>query len=134
MRAGAMRTRRFSRRGFWRGGWPLAAAIALCPLSSVPADAQVSTAKPITIKTKTPKTNAAKFAGTVLHANIAQITVRGKDNEMVVRTFPLSKEVSEQMQKIVDSGGYQYGDKVIVTYDPVSNTALKIKGKPSKPI
>jgi hypothetical protein len=38
------------------------------------------------------------------------------------------------MQKIVDKGGYQYGDKVTVYYDPQSHTALKIKGKPSRPL
>jgi hypothetical protein len=38
------------------------------------------------------------------------------------------------MQTIVDKGGYQYGDKVTVFYDPTSKKALKIKGKPSKPV
>ena len=125
---------RFSCKGFWRDSLLLAAAIALYSLSSVPAHAQVDTAKPVITKTKIPKTNRAKFEGTVLHANIAQITVRGKDNEMVVRTFSLSQSVSSRMQAIVDRGGYQYGDRVTVYFDPATNTALKIKGKPSKPI
>jgi hypothetical protein len=38
------------------------------------------------------------------------------------------------MQQIVDKGGYQYGDKVTILYDPASQKALKIKGKPSKAI
>ena len=38
------------------------------------------------------------------------------------------------MQKIVDSGGYQYGDKVTVLYEPATSKAIKVKGKPSKPI
>jgi hypothetical protein len=38
------------------------------------------------------------------------------------------------MQQIVDKGGYQYGDKVTVFYDPSSEKALKVKGKPSKSI
>jgi hypothetical protein len=38
------------------------------------------------------------------------------------------------MQQIVDKGGYQYGDKVTVLYDPTSQKALSVKGKPSKPI
>jgi len=36
------------------------------------------------------------------------------------------------MQKIIDKGGYQYGDKVTVYYDPATRKAMKIKGKPSK--
>jgi hypothetical protein len=36
------------------------------------------------------------------------------------------------MQKIIDKGGYQYGDKVTVLYDPSSQKAVQVKGKPSK--
>ena len=92
------------------------------------------TAKPIVVKQKEPKTNLAKFEGTVMHANIAQITVRGKDNELAVRTFPLSQPLSAAMQIVIDRGGFQYGDKVTILYDPVSGVAQKIKGKPSKPV
>jgi hypothetical protein len=38
------------------------------------------------------------------------------------------------MQKIIDTGGYQYGDKVTVFYEPATLKAIKFKGKPSKPI
>jgi hypothetical protein len=38
------------------------------------------------------------------------------------------------MQKILDAGGYQYGDKVEILYTPGSTVALRIQGKPSKPI
>jgi hypothetical protein len=69
-----------------------------------------------------------------MHANIAQITVRAKGNDMAVRTFPLSEAATAKMQQIVDKGGYQYGDKVTVLYDATSLKALKVKGKPSKPI
>jgi hypothetical protein len=37
------------------------------------------------------------------------------------------------MQKIVDKGGYQYGDKVTIYYNPSTMQAMKVKGKPSKP-
>lgn len=92
------------------------------------------TTRPIVVKQKKPKSNLAKFQGTVMHANIAQITVRGKDNELAVRTFPLSTELGGKMQRIIDRGGYQYGDRVTVLYDPASGVAQKIKGKPSKPV
>ena len=90
--------------------------------------------KPIVIKQKPVKQEVATFKGTVMHADIAQITVRGIENELAIRTFPLSRAVSEKMQQIIDRGGYQYGDKVTIVYDPATQSALKIKGKPSKPL
>lgn len=75
-----------------------------------------------------------KFEGTVINSNNVIITVRGKENELAVQTFTLSQEARDKMQKIIDKGGYQYGDKVTVFYDPATNQALKIKGKASKPI
>ncbi len=112
----------------------LAASGALLLAAPGPAQQTADTARPIVVKQKKPKTNLAKFQGTVMHANIAQITVRGKDNELAVRTFPLSTELGGKMQRIIDRGGYQYGDKVTVLYDPASGVAQKIKGKPSKPV
>jgi len=111
-------------------------------ISSLPGAAQssvtpstVDTARPIAVKSEKPKhAGTAKFEGYVQHANIAQITVRAKGNELDLQTFPLSQAASQKMQKIVDKGGYQYGDKVTIFYDPVTMRALKVKGKPSKPI
>lgn len=97
----------------------------------------VSEAAPIVVKALTPKpkpTGLQKFEGYVVHANVAQVTVRAKGNDLGIQTFPLSQTVAAQMQKIVDQGGYQYGDKVTVYYDPTSLTAMKIKGKPSRPL
>ena len=96
----------------------------------------VDTAAPIIVSAVKPKPKAgvAKFEGFVMHANIAQITVRAKGNDMAVRTFPLSEPAIAKMQQIVDKGGYQYGDKVTVLYDSTSLKALKVKGKPSKAI
>jgi hypothetical protein len=96
----------------------------------------VDTAVPIIVSAVTPKPKpgVAKFEGFVMHANIAQITVRAKGNDMAVRTFPLSDPAIAKMQQIVDKGGYQYGDRVTVLYDSTSLKALKVKGKPSKAI
>jgi hypothetical protein len=97
----------------------------------------VDTAVPIIINTIKPKSKTlgmGKFEGYVMNANVAQITVRAKGNDMSLQTFALSRQVSDKMQTIVDKGGYQYGDKVTVYYDPTTKQALKIKGKPSKPI
>ena len=95
------------------------------------------TAAPIIIAAVKPKpkqTGLDKFEGFVMHANIAQITVRAKGNDLAIQTFPLSREVSAKMQQIIDKGGYQYGDKVTILYEPATLRAMKIKGKPSKPL
>ena len=97
----------------------------------------VDTAVPIIVNTIKPKSKTAglgKFEGYVMNANLAQITVRAKGNDLGLETFALSEQVSAKMQTIIDKGGYQYGDKVTVYYDPTTKKALKIKGKPSKPV
>lgn len=96
----------------------------------------VDTAVPIIVKAVRPKTTngLAKFEGFVMHATNVAITVRAKDNELSIRSFSLSEAASAKMQKIIDKGGYQYGDKVTVLYDPDSQKAMKIKGKASRPL
>ena len=95
----------------------------------------VSEAAPIVAKIVTPKhkdSGTPKFEGYVMNANLAQITVRAKGNDLGIQTFVLNQDTAAKMQKIIDKGGYQYGDKVTVYYDPQSKQAVKIKGKPSK--
>jgi hypothetical protein len=127
-----------------RFGLPL--MLAAAGIVSSPAAAQgpatvpvivAETAAPIivgAVKPKPKNTGLDKFEGFVMHANNAQITVRAKGNDMAIRTFPLSQAASDKMQKIIDKGGYQYGDKVTVYYVPATSQAIKFKGKPSKPI
>jgi hypothetical protein len=123
-----------------------AAALVMTGVSSAPLRAQVpelvkpiiiDTAVPIIINTIKPKSKTeglGKFEGYVMHANTVQITVRAKGNDMSLQTFALSERASAEMQTVVDKGGYQYGDKVTVYYDPTSLKALKVKGKPSRPL
>jgi hypothetical protein len=97
----------------------------------------IDTAVPIIVNTIKPKSKTeglGRFDGYVMHANTVQITVRAKGNDMSLQTFALSERASAEMQTIVDKGGYQYGDKVSVYYDPTSLKALKVKGKPSRPL
>jgi hypothetical protein len=118
----------------------LLAAVAACSAAyanaQVPApvvSAAVDTAVPIVVGIIKPhKVSQPKFEGTVVNATVAQITVRAKGNDMAIQTFTLSEAASAQMLAIIDKGGYQYGDKVTVFYDPDSKKALKVKGKPSK--
>jgi hypothetical protein len=105
------------------------------PATTVPV--VVDTAVPIIVAAVKPapkNVGLVKFQGYVMNANSAQITLRDKKNELAIRTFPLSQQMSAKMQKIVDKGGYQYGDKVTVYYDPSTEQARNFKGKPSNPI
>ena len=97
----------------------------------------VSEVAPIVVNAVKPKpqaTGTVKFEGYVMHANVAQVTVRAKGNDMTIETFALSQPVATKMQQIIDKGGYQYGDKVTVYYDAQTREAVKIKGKPSRPL
>ena len=120
-----------------------ALAAGLIALAAVAASAQVpasvavpviETAVPIIVGTLKPNKGPQppKFEGTVINATVAQITVRAKGNDMAIQTFPLAPDASAKMLQIIDKGGYQYGDKVTVFFDPDSKKALKVKGKPSK--
>ena len=134
------------KRNFKATGFGLTLMLAAAGIFSSPAAAQgpatvpiivAETAAPIIVSAVKPKpkpTGLDKFEGFVMHANNAQNTVRAKGNDMAIRTFPLSPTASEKMQKIIDKGGYQYGDKVKVYYDPATSQAMMFKGKPSKPI
>jgi hypothetical protein len=119
----------------------LLAAISFAPAPARAQDPVVipivaDTAVPMIINAIKPKTNAnglAKFQGTVMNANIAQITVRAKGSDMSIQTFSLSQQASAKMQHMVDKGGYQYGDKVTVMYNPSTRQAVSVKGKATKP-
>ena len=96
-----------------------------------------SEAAPIIIAAVKPKpkpNGLSKFVGTVLNANSVQITVKSLGNDLSIQTFPLSEAASAKMQVVIDKGGYQYGDKVRLEYDPQSLRVMKFKGKPSKPL
>lgn len=93
----------------------------------------VDTATAIIVSAVKPKpTGLVKFEGYVVNANQLQLTVRDRNNETALRTFTLGEKAVTQMQKVVDKGGYQYGDKITVYYDPSNLKAVKFKGKPSR--
>jgi len=133
-------------KGFFKtAGFAAPAALAAAAFFPPPAAAQVpvvvpvvvDTAVPILVNAVKPKPKAnglVKFEGIVMNANTAQITARDKKSELTIQTFALSEQASAKMQQIVDKGGYQYGDKVTIYYNPSTMQAMKFKGKPSKPI
>jgi hypothetical protein len=112
----------------------LVAASAVCA-AAVPARAQVTTAPVINAKSvRAKETKPTKTRFQVLHMMSTAIQVQSLVNEREIHTFTYSDAIRDQMQKLLDQGGYQYGDKVLIEYQPGTDVALKIKGKPSKPI
>ncbi len=70
----------------------------------------------------------------VVHADSHSIIVREQSNGMAIHTFNFAPELQDKMQAMLDSGGFQYGDKISILYMPGQTVALRIHGKPSKPL
>jgi len=111
-------------------------------LSATPARAQAPgplIAAPIIVKTldaiaskRGANAKGEWLKGEVIHADAQSIIVSEPDNERMIHTFTISPTLKDQMQAIVDRGGYQYGDKVKILHQHGQTVALKVSGKPSK--
>jgi hypothetical protein len=103
--------------------------------ASAPAPAQEVTRQIIPIKPlHPPNEKPVKFRFQVLRMMTTAIQVQSVADEREIHTFAYSDQIRDQMRNLLDQGGYQYGDKVVIEYRPGTEVALKIKGKPSKPI
>ena len=124
----------------------LIAAAALA-ISASPAHAQAveaaeaaEVAAPIiskVISTVAPKkrTQDGWLKAEVIRADANTIIVSERDNERMIHTYTYGPQIKDKMQAMADKGGYQYGDKVSILVSPENTTvALKIFGKPSKPL
>ncbi|MGC2421518.1 MAG: hypothetical protein WA405_07700 [Candidatus Acidiferrales bacterium] len=69
----------------------------------------------------------------VIHADAHSIVVREEIDMRMIHTFTYAPAVQAQMLKIINQGGYQYGDKVKILHQQGQIVALAIIGKPSKP-
>jgi hypothetical protein len=81
-----------------------------------------------------PKPQGNWLKAEVIHADSNTIIVREQANGMMIHTFNFALELKDKMQAILDHGGFQYGDKVSILFQPGQTVALKIHGKPSKPL
>ena len=118
--------------------------IAVFAIAATPARAQdpvstaVAVAAPIIVHTivspKKKQPSGTWMKAEVLHADNTSMVVSEQGNERMIHTFTYSDELKAKMQKIIDTGGYQYGDKIKIQYTPGHTVALKIHGKPSKPV
>ena len=121
----------------------LIASAGMLAISAPPARAQVveaaAVAAPIVVNVVN-KVSAKKNPGSnwlkaeVVHADSRSIIVREQGNETMIHTFTYAPRIQDRMQNLEDKGGYQYGDKIKIQYMPGQTVALKIDGKPSKPL
>jgi hypothetical protein len=110
------------------------AVFAAFSLAAISAHAQTTSA-PIVIKSgPAPEKKPVKAHFEVLRMMVNAIQVRNPENIREIHTFTYSDHVRSRMQSIFNSGGFQYGDKVVIHYVPGTEVALDIQGKPSKPI
>lgn len=109
------------------------AAFAGVALASVPAArAQMSSNPPIVVKQKAKKPVWLKAE--VIHADSHTLMVREEANTLNVHTFTYADKAQKKMEKVLDAGGYQSGDRIKVLWMAGGSEALDIKGRPSKAI
>lgn len=117
------------------------AAFALSGASA--ARAQMTPTAPIVVRSPKSTSNSSSSAtvpsgsqtwmnAEVLHADLNSMVVSEQGNERTIHTFTYTDKVKTKMQKIINAGGYQYGDRIRIRYVPGNTVALKIHGKPSK--
>lgn len=105
----------------------LALSLLLVFAAASPAQFRVKTkkGKPTELKPVT-----AKFEGEVLFMTRVAITVRGRENTNLVRTFTYDHKLAEEMTKFLDKNEpYQFGDRIEIEFVEGTDQALKIKGK-----
>jgi hypothetical protein len=120
----------------------LAGALAFSgsPAHAQAAQAAAAVVAPIVVKVLDAVTPQSKpkdsnwLKAEVVHADSHTIIVREQKNGMAIHTFNFAPELQDRMQGILDRGGFQYGDKVSILYMPGQTVALRIHGKPSKPL
>ena len=113
-----------------------AAALAISALIAVPASySQTSTPAPIAVRQTKPKpAKAVWLKAEVVHSDRTTIIVRERANPVAIHTFTYSAGLQPKMENWANQGGFQPGDKVKILYDPGQSVALKVHGKPSKPL
>lgn len=91
----------------------------------------------ISAVTKQHHANGSWLRAEVVHFDANSIVVREQGNDMAIHTFNFTPELQGKMQALAGRGGYQYGDRVKILLQSTQTgelVALKIHGKPSKPL
>lgn len=100
-------------------------------ISGQPAAAQTAVSSPVVVQQLSPKPIWLKAE--VIHFDSNAITVREVGDERMIHTFTYGPHAQSDIQKALNNGGYQYGDKVKIRYKQGQTVALSIHGKASKP-
>ena len=111
-------------------GFLVALALAAM-ISGAPVAAQTAVSSPIVVQQTSPKPIWLKAE--VIHFDSNIIMVREVNDERMIHTFTYAASAQSQVQKALNAGGYQYGDKVKIRYKQGQTVALAIHGKWSKP-
>jgi hypothetical protein len=101
-------------------------------ISARPAAAQTTTTSPVMVKEVSPKPIWLKAS--VIHFDSNSIVVREEADERMIRAFTYAPRMQSQIQKVLNDGGYQFGDKVKIRYNRGQTVALAVHGKASKPL
>ncbi len=111
----------------------VAAAAAAAAAANVVAPVVVKVVDAVTRKKEIPE-GSNWLKAEVVHADSHTIIVREQKNGMAIHTFNFAPELQDKMQAMLDRGGFQYGDKISILYMPGQTVALRIHGRPSKPL
>jgi hypothetical protein len=109
--------------------------LAVASLCAGSARAQMDTSDPIVVRTPSTVSPTVKgnwLKAEVIHADSTTMVVREQGNSRMIHTFTFAPEIKDRMQAIYNAGGYQYGDKVRILYNPGETVARRIQGRPSK--
>lgn len=120
--------------------YKLIAVLVLTIGALLPVHGQTGVSAPIVVRSSTPTATATPsvkgnwLKAEVIHADSNSMVVREQGNGLVIHTFTFTPDLHTKMQKVLDQGGYQYGDKVQILYQHGQTVALRVRGKPSKPL
>lgn len=87
---------------------------------------------PVALATRKSRTKTVVYRGAVVHFDSVSITLRDPKDPLLLRTFSYSLALRERVAKLLETGGYEYGQVVRIRYEPGTSVALAILGKPKK--
>jgi hypothetical protein len=114
----------------------LSAALAgIAAFAASASSAQTTVSAPLVVRQSPPKpAKSVWLKAEVVHADRASMVVRERGDLVAIHTFTYSTQLKTKMESLADQGGFQPGDKVKILYQPGQSVALKLHGKPSKPL
>ena len=102
----------------------LALSAAILPAVSAPAASAPASPPPAPQSEKLLKTHFV-----VVQMLSQSIQVRSLTDMREIHTFSYSPELRDKMQKLLNAGGYQYGDKVVVWYRSGGDVRIEDQGQ-----